>query len=266
VNHEKRYPRAHLFFNRILAALCNDLIVHSPAAKTAVAAGMHTAPCRISVVPHGNYINYYPNTIDRAAARKRLAIRNDRRVLLFFGAVKAYKGVVDFTRIFSRQKMAGVEWVIAGTGHDPETVAALSDLAEGHGNIRLHMQFIDPSDVQMYMNAADIVVLPYRETLSSGAVLLAMSFGKPVMASAKGHLEELLDESTGFLYEPECENSVRETLHVISTVSRERLNQMGQRCLARAETFDWQSISRMTYNLYTGKPIQNQPDRNTRTS
>ena len=63
------------------------------------------------------------------------------------------------------------------------------------------MKFVDDDDVQAYMNASDVVVLPYKNVLTSGAALLALSFMKPVLAPPKGLIPEVVDSSTGALFD-----------------------------------------------------------------
>src|SRR5690606_29702170 len=61
-----------------------------------------------------------------------------------------------------------------------------------------------PSDeVQIYLRAADIVLAPYGHTLNSGYVLLALSFGRPVVAPASGSLAAILKRPCAELYDPD---------------------------------------------------------------
>jgi len=54
--------------------------------------------------------------------------------------------------------------------------------------IKVFLDFIPDNDIQIYMNAADIIVLPYLDILNSGVAILAMSFGKPVIAPRTGSI------------------------------------------------------------------------------
>jgi glycosyltransferase involved in cell wall biosynthesis len=61
------------------------------------------------------------------------------------------------------------------------------------------LEFIPDDDIQIYMNAADVVILPYTDILTSGAAILAMSFGKPVIAPAVKCITETIDDKGGFV-------------------------------------------------------------------
>jgi len=52
------------------------------------------------------------------------------------------------------------------------------------------------------MNACDVVVFPYQEILTSGAVILAMSFGRACVAPRLGCIQDVLDDKGAFIYEP----------------------------------------------------------------
>jgi glycosyltransferase involved in cell wall biosynthesis len=49
------------------------------------------------------------------------------------------------------------------------------------------------------LRASDIVVLPYRASLTSGALLLALSFGRPVIAAASPHVRETVGDDEAIL-------------------------------------------------------------------
>ena len=52
------------------------------------------------------------------------------------------------------------------------------------------------------MNASDVVVLPFRDILTSDSAILAMSFGKPVITPAIGCTLDILKDSRNFPYNP----------------------------------------------------------------
>ena len=99
------------------------------------------------------------------------------------------------------------------------------------------------------MNACDVVVLPYRRILTSGAAVLAMSFGKPCIAPRAGCVTDILDENGAIFFDPSVsgnlERALRETVD-----SRHRLREMGLYNLRRAAAWDWESIGRSTAAVY----------------
>jgi hypothetical protein len=46
----------------------------------------------------------------------------------------------------------------------------------------------------VYLGAANVVVLPYRDILNSGSALLALSLSRPILVPHLGAMEELKDD------------------------------------------------------------------------
>jgi D-inositol-3-phosphate glycosyltransferase len=71
------------------------------------------------------------------------------------------------------------------------------------GQIILRIQFIPDAEMELYLKAADVLVLPYKEIFQSGVLFLAYSFGLPVVATDVGSFrEEIVEGRTGFLSKP----------------------------------------------------------------
>ena len=57
--------------------------------------------------------------------------------------------------------------------------------------------------MELYLKAADVLVLPYKEIFQSGVLFLAYSFGLPVVATDVGSFrEEIVEGRTGLLCPP----------------------------------------------------------------
>jgi beta-1,4-mannosyltransferase len=80
--------------------------------------------------------------------------------------------------------------LIAGEG-TPELQRKLECAAGCDPRVRLQLGHIPADHVQFYFRAADLVALPYRNILNSGAALLALSFSRPVLVPALGAMNEL---------------------------------------------------------------------------
>ena len=109
--------------------------------------------------------------------------------------------------------------------------------------------FIPVEQVQIYVNACDVVVFPYRNTLTSGAIVLAMSFARACIAPRQGCVAALLDGDGGFLYEatdPEgLANALRRAI-----ASRDELAAMGRHNARQIAPWDWQRVATMTRDVY----------------
>ena len=112
-----------------------------------------------------------------------------------------------------------------------------------------HPQFVPNDEVQLWMNAADAVALPYRQITTSGAAMLAWSFGKPVIAPALPAFVEPMSDAPflGLLYDPAdpagLANALRQATQIDWQTHREPI-------LAWARQFDWPGIGRQLARLY----------------
>jgi glycosyltransferase involved in cell wall biosynthesis len=57
-------------------------------------------------------------------------------------------------------------------------------------DVHWHLRHIPRDEIGVYFAAADVVVLPYLDTSDSGVLELAAAFGRPVVVSRSGGLEE----------------------------------------------------------------------------
>ena len=107
---------------------------------------------------------------------------------------------------------------------------------------------IPADDMQIYLNASDVVVLPFLDTLTSGSAILALGFGRPVIAPAVGCLPELLrGHGCGIVYEPHGEHGL---LHALQLARSLDLRRAGQQARERAEGLGWDGIARLTLAAY----------------
>ena len=249
---------SHEAFNRNLerlvtlyvARMASQIIVHSETAVALVSSKLRVKdPKRIVVIPHGNYIGSYSNCVPRPLARKRLGLTDDSFVYLFFGNIRPYKGVKQLIATFQQMPEGSRVLLLAGKFADEALRIDIEQAIGGHPRIRVDAHFIRDDDVQVYMNACDVVVFPYLDVLTSGAVILAMSFARPCVAAKAGCIPDELDEQGAFLYEPGEIDGLRLSLENAHR-NRVRLPAMGKHNLKRASQWDWSGVARETSQAY----------------
>ena len=208
-------------------------------------------PEKTVVVPHGSYIGYYPNTLDSAIARKQLDIPAENVAFLLFGGIHANKGALDAIAAFKALNHPQTTLIIAG---EPNS-EPLRQTLRAEANTCSRLLFVDPDgpipdeDVQLYLNACDVVLLPYRVFTTSGVALLAMSFERPCIAPAQGFFCDTFDHHSAFLYDPSTG-----LLAAMQTAVAEkaRLPKMGRHGRAIAEAASWDVVAAKTAQVYRG--------------
>jgi glycosyltransferase involved in cell wall biosynthesis len=143
------------------------------------------------VVPIGHYRAAYPRDASREQARDALELPRDARVVIFFGQLRAYKGVPSLVHAFRALPDPDARLLVVGMPKPPALAAELAEAVGGDPRVRLVPRFVPDDEVQLWLRAADLVALPYREILNSGSAVLALSFDRPVLVPRRGAMGEL---------------------------------------------------------------------------
>jgi len=159
------------------------------------------------IVPHCNYIGKYKDTISRSQARATLGIGPQEKVMLSLGRINKYKGLCLLSKAFFEADVKDAHLLIAGSCNQPEIIEEIKSnnkLQSARAKMTIHARFIPDDEIQVYMRAADCVVLSYDDIpMNPGSVILAMSFGLPVCCVNTGSVAEILGPRCLFSYQPQ---------------------------------------------------------------
>lgn len=247
--HGVRSPRQERRVGTALACVAHAIIVHCPAAVQEV--GMQFGignRSKLHVIPHGNYVGAYADRISPGDARAKLGLASEKIVLLCLGLLHPYKGI---ERLVSALEKAGpnLHLVIAGKPISKEYAAELGERVAHASNVTYSPRFVPVDDIQVYMRAADAVVFAYPEILTSGALVLAMSFAKACVAPGIGCIPEMLDPQGGIIYDARGADGLAAALRQV--VQRcDDLPLMGARNLERVRQWSWDRVAAMTLDVY----------------
>ncbi len=248
INHDRKYENVEIFFTGLLARLCHAIIVHTPSARDAVVEKFHLEKkkSKVNIVPHGNYL-CYPNYLDRSTARKMLGIPLTDHVFLFFGLIQPYKGVLELIEAFEQLNLEQTKLIIAGKSFNDGLNKIIQKKALVNHNLIIKAEFIPDDQIQVFMNASDIVAFPYKDVFTSGSAILAMSFGKPVISPAIGCVTDLFNSKGGFFYDPSDKQGL---LNAMKVALNSDLVTMGDNNFTLATKIGWDQIGRLTHNVY----------------
>ncbi len=194
IPHEKRF--FDTFFNRIFVKSYDGFIVLSESVKKDLLAIDPAA--KHCLLKHPSY-NQFGEKITREEAAAALALDPTKKILLFFGLIRNYKGLDLLLQAFSNLNNEFI-LLIAGEVYGEEITYTNLITKSKNKNIHFVNQFIDEQDVKLYFSVADLCVLPYKSATQSGIQALANSFCLPVLISNVGGLaEDIVDEKNGFI-------------------------------------------------------------------
>jgi glycosyltransferase involved in cell wall biosynthesis len=239
--------------------LSDHLFVHTEKMKCELVKQFGVAERAVSVIPFG-INNSVPNTeLTASEAKRKLGIGEAERSILFFGAIRPYKGLSYLADAFV--SVAGrdprYKLIIAGepkagaedyVGEVDRKLSALPKAA-----VLRRMQHIPDEETELYFKAADLLVLPYTHIFQSGVLVLAYSFGLPVVASDVGCFrEDVVAGETGYLCEPCDAASLAQAIDRyfasdLFTELRDRRQGIQDYAVAR---FSWNVVAEKTRTVY----------------
>jgi beta-1,4-mannosyltransferase len=183
--HEIDGRRLDRLGTRALARASDLLLAHDAGTAEVVRHELGSAARKLEIVPHGSYIGVYPEGRPRAEVRRALGIAEGAFVFLCFGELRAYKEVDSLLRAFRAAALPDAVLVVAGTVVNDEQAAAVRQAAEADARIRPLLEPVPDEGVTELFGAADAAVLTRRDGGTSGALILALSFGVPVVAARR---------------------------------------------------------------------------------
>lgn len=144
--------------------------------------------------------NMYGSKINRSEAREKLGIPPDKKVLLFFGLIRDYKGLNILIESMSRLDES-YYLVIAGESYSDFTVYEEKIRRLNlDGRTKLNIKYVPDSDVSLYFSASDVCILPYLSGTQSGITGIAYHFDLPVIVTDVGGLKEMVEDGrTGYV-------------------------------------------------------------------
>lgn len=152
----------------------------------------------VKVIDHPSYTASYPTISSRAeaAAALNLPIGELERTFLFFGNIRRYKGLERLLNV-APEFIGRARFIIAGRSGRFDPAGALPP------NCLRYSGFIDDLTLARLFAVAHYAVLPFERLTTSGSLLLALSFGVPVVAPNLPAITELVSNGReAFLYDP----------------------------------------------------------------
>ncbi|MBQ7632280.1 MAG: glycosyltransferase [Paludibacteraceae bacterium] len=158
--------------------------------------------------PHPIY-DHYGERMTKKEACKALGLSVEKQYMLFFGLVRAYKGLDLLLDAFDqiKEQLPDLQLIIAGEFYEDEDKYRKQIEANGlTERVVLRNEFIPDADLRKYFGVADLIVQPYKSATQSGVTQVAFHFEKPMLVTNVGGLGEIVhDHQMGYACEPKAE-------------------------------------------------------------
>ncbi len=144
--------------------------------------------------PHPLYDNFGPPK-PKPEALAALKLPDTTGYVLFFGFIRAYKGLDILLEAFADERVAAlpVKLIIAGEFYeDAAPYEEIIGRRQLESRIVRATDFIPNEQVVNYFCAADLVLQPYKNATQSGVSQIAYHFERPMLVTDVGGLAELI--------------------------------------------------------------------------
>ena len=199
--------------------------------------------------PHPVY-DHFGAVEPREKALERLGLDPQYRYLLFFGLVRAYKGLDWLLEAFADERLRKypLRLLVAGEFYDAKE--PYLEIIRSHGlgeEVIVHDTFVPDHQVKDYFNAADIVVQPYKSATQSGVTQIAYHFGKPMLVTNIGGLEEIVPNGeVGYAVAPNV-HGIADAL--VDFFENDRFEPFKANLLKRKELYSWPRLTEAISSL-----------------
>ncbi|BER91401.1 glycosyltransferase [Atrimonas thermophila] len=227
-------------------------IVHTQYSKKMLVERLLLSEELVSVISHGVFA-YYRKLVDGIRAEQVSQFREKK--VLFLGILKPYKGVDILLQAFARlSKQLMKDTVLQIVGYPRIPIEPLQALAQRLGiedHVFWDLRFVEETEIAAYFSQADVVVLPYRRIDQSGVLMVALAFGKPIIASRVGGFTEILEDGRhGFLVEPNNIDALAYALERILEDDGLRTRMGSEVEKLACGKLSWSNIAARTIQLY----------------
>ncbi|MEO5572627.1 MAG: glycosyltransferase, partial [Bacteroidia bacterium] len=208
----------------VLSNFHDAVVVHNHFSLEKIKEFTGTAVLRNAhVIPHGNYSHIQKKSCTREEALNYFRLDPSQRYLLFFGQIKETKGLDILLGALHLSK-SNFKLIIAGKLRikNFDVYQKIIDRYLLQDRVIKTLRFITDEEATKLFSLSDAVVLPYRNIYQSGVLLLAMGFGKTVIASDLEPFKEIIEDGiNGLLFENNNPESLAE---IIDDVFSEKFN------------------------------------------
>jgi len=223
----------------------DQLIVHTEKSRDELTE-QGASPTETTIVPHG-ILEYPPSSGDDQTS--------ETRTILFFGTIKPYKNVETLLEAYAALPADTRETVDLHIAGNPKMdVQPLRERATALGitpSVRWDLRFVPDAEIPDLFSAADLIVFPYDDIDQSGALLTALQYETPIVATnIAGFASVLTDGKHGYLVPPDDSTELSKAMDRILSDSQ-LATRMSENVRDLTDSIpSWVEIARRTENVY----------------
>jgi glycosyltransferase involved in cell wall biosynthesis len=204
----------------------------------------------VKLSPHPLF-DSYGDPVAREEALARLNLDGHNTYLLFFGFIRAYKGLDLLIEAFSDPGLRNrkLKLIIAGEFYEDDTpYRELIKKFNLEDDIIFFNHFIKDSEVPLFFSVADLVVQPYKSATQSGVTQIAFNYEKPMLVTDVGGLREIVPHGIcGYVVKPEA---IEITKAILDFIDHNRKGGFTEGVRREKAKFSWDKMTGSIIEVY----------------
>jgi glycosyltransferase involved in cell wall biosynthesis len=214
---------------------------------------------KAALIPQGGYSDIRSRmevyVLPVAAAKSRLSLDPSEKTILVFGTIKKNKRLDLVLRAIHEMsnKHPRIRLLVVGKPQDRDVSSdvALAKELDVQAKVVWRLEHVTDEELSLYFSAADVVVFPYQWIFQSAALVMAMSFSKPVIATAvEGNEEWVTNGVTGLLVPLDNAQEMARAIEYVFE-NPQRAADMGRAaCDYVTSELSWDKIAQSTLDFY----------------
>lgn len=245
----ERFPLDR-FLTKLVLKKGNGFILHSNKEVEELKSILPKSKYVVTKIPTFNAFKF--SNYNKSDAKSIINESEDKKILLFFGLVREYKGLKHLLRAMPdiiQYDSNIVLYVVGDFGSDKEDYLSIINENKIAYNVRIVDGYVPDKEVEKYFAASDIVVLPYESATQSGVVQIAYGFDKPCLVTKVGGLPDVvIDGKTGYVVEPFNPRAISDT--VINFYKENKEQEFISGVQSEAYKYDWDRMNEAIQTLY----------------
>ncbi len=230
----------------IYNVFANQIVVHNGFSKKMLLKSVNIKdPSKIAIIKHGGYMEHIKHRYTKNEARKELGLSEEGKYILFFGQIKRVKGL-DILIKALKETPEDIKLIIAGKPQRDDIAyydRLIDELALQDRVIKI-IRYIEDDEREKLFFAADVNVLPYKIIYQSGVLLMAMSYGLPVIASNLEPNKEIIrDNENGMFFKNEDVKSLSQKINLFFGENALRKKIVKSSIETIKDQYGWDTIS-----------------------
>lgn len=186
----------------IMMRLAHGFVIHSEHDRKMLQRHYNLEKRPVALIPHGPYNHYQLIDGERRHRTAPASCCN----LLFFGVIRPFKGLEDLIMAFDALLENEIEkyWltIVGETWEEWTKPTELIERSRYRDRITFVNRYVSDEEVAQFFSEADVVVLPYHRSSTSGPLHIAMSYGLPLVVTSVGGLIEAVSGYEGAIQVP----------------------------------------------------------------